>query len=512
MKHFDSKLPRFPEPYWRKSTKLPSFPKLQKDVRVDVAVVGGGITGLTSAYLLAKSGAKVAVVEAGSILNGTTGHTTAKITSQHSLIYDELISHFGEENAGLYYQANDDALQFIKSLVREKKIDCDLTEEDAYIYTNSNQEMDKLLKEFKAYEKLGVTGGEYVSSLPIPVEAMAAVVMRNQAQFHPLKFLRYLVDAFTEMGGQIYENTTAVDIEEGNEPVVTTRDSYKVRCSQLIVSSHYPFYDAKGFYFSRMHVNRSYVLAVKTEKEFPGGMYINAETPTHSLRSTDWDGEQLVLFGGYSHKTGQETNTHQYYEALEGFAAKTFGIKEIPFRWSAQDPTTQDKLPFIGNYSASTERIFVATGYNKWGMTNGINAALLLTDLVLMKDNPYKDLFDPQRFNVDPQLKNFVVHNVNVAKELVKGKLERPSLSPEDLGNDEGAVVTVNGKRAGAYRDVDGKLHIVDTTCTHLGCELKWNDGDRTWDCPCHASRFSSKGDVLEGPAEMPLEKIHLDD
>lgn len=511
MNDYSSKLPRFPEPYWRKTAELPSFPQLKEDLKVDVAVVGGGITGLTSAYLLAKAGAKVAVIEAGSILNGTTGHTTAKVTAQHGMIFDELTSHFGEEKARLYYQANYDAMQFVKNIVKDQQIDCDFTEEDAYIYTNSDKEMEKLLKEFKAYEKLGVAGSEYVSKIPIPVEAMAAIVMRNQAQFHPLKYLKHLVERFTEMGGQIFENTTAVDIEEGSEPVVTTRDNHRVRCNQMIISTHFPFYDLKGFYFSRMQVNRSYVLAVKTEKEFPGGMYINAETPTRSLRYTDWNGERLVLFGGDSHITGQEENTHQYYEALEAFAAQTFGVKEIPFRWSAQDPTTLDKIPFVGKYSSSTENIFVATGYRKWGMSNGINAAILMSDLVLKKDNPYKELFEPQRFHAKPDVATFVADNALVAKELVKGKFDRPSTKPESLENEEGAVVTVNGKRAGAYRDETGQLHVVDTTCTHMGCELKWNNGERSWDCPCHGSRFSYKGDVLEGPAELPLQKLDLE-
>ncbi|KIY22016.1 FAD-dependent oxidoreductase [Mesobacillus subterraneus] len=507
----DSKLPRFPEPYWRTTAELPAFSKLQEDLRTDVAIIGGGITGLTSAYLLAKAGAKVSVIEAGSILNGTTGHTTAKVTAQHGLIYDELISHFGEDHARLYYQANFAAMQFVKQLVKEQQIDCDFSEEDAYLYTNSDKEMAKLLSEFKAYEKLGVEGSEYVSKLPVPVDAMAAIVMRNQAQFHPLKFLKHLVDRFTEMGGQIYEHTTAVDLEEGSEPVVTTRDGHKVHCNQLIISTHFPFYDLKGFYFARMQVHRSYVLAVKTEKEFPGGMYINAETPTRSLRSTDWNGEKLVLFGGDSHITGQDDNTHQYYEALEAFAAETFGVKDIPFRWSAQDPTTLDKIPYVGKYSSSTDNIFVATGYRKWGMSNGIQAALLMTDLVLRKENPYEDVFEPQRFHSKPDVAAFVADNALVAKELMKGKLDRPSTNPEGLGQEEGAVVTVNGKRAGAYRDENGQLHVVDTTCTHMGCELNWNNGDRTWDCPCHGSRFSYKGDVIDGPAELPLEKVDLE-
>lgn len=511
MKNFDVNLPQFPEPFWRGSAELPVFPKLQEDLKIDVAVVGGGITGLTSAYLLAKAGAKVAVIEAGSILNGTTGHTTAKVTAQHGVVYDELISHFGEDQARLYYQANYDAMQFVKNLVRDQQIDCDLSEEDAYIYTNSEQEMEKLLKEFKAYEKLGIVGSEYVSSVPIPVEARAAIVMRSQAQFHPLKFLKHLVERFIEMGGQIYENTTAVDMEEGSEAVVTTRDGHKVRCKQMIISTHFPFYDLKGFYFSRMKPERSYVLAVKTEKEFPGGMYINAEQPTRSLRYANWNGEKIVLFGGESHSVGQKTNTHKYYEALHAFAVQTFGVRNIPFRWSAQDPVPFDKVPFVGQYSTATDNIFVATGYRKWGMSNGINAALLLSDLILKKDNPYKEVFDPQRFSADPELKKMISTSAYIAKTLVKGKLERPSTQATSLDPDEGAAVTIDGKRAGAYRDVDGQLHIVDTTCTHMGCELEWNNGERSWDCPCHGSRFSYKGDVLEGPAELPLKKIDLE-
>ncbi|WP_246370157.1 FAD-dependent oxidoreductase [Mesobacillus zeae] len=503
----NGRLPRFPEPLWRGTAELTQFPKLTEDIQTDAVVVGGGMTGITSAYLLAKEGLKVTLLEAGVILNGTTGHTTAKATAQHSLIYDELIGNFGEEKARLYYQANHDALQFMKDLIKDGKIDCDCSEEDAYIYTNASDKMQSLIDEFKAYEQLGIVG-EYVSTIPIPVEAKAAIIMKKQMRFHPLKYLKHLVNEFTKLGGKIYEHTTVVDIEEGDSPVITTRDNHKVSCSQMIIASHIPFYDLKGFYFSRMYPSRSYAMAVKTEKEFPGGMYINAESPSRSLRSADLNGEKVIIFGGDSHDTGKEENTHQYYEELEKFADKTFGVREIPYRWSAQDPITLDKIPFVGHYSSSTSNIYVATGYRKWGMTNSTNAALLLTDLIVGRDNPYKDVFTPQRFHAYPDVKKFLSINAGVAKDLVKGKLEQPSTQPENLGLDEGAAVTVDGKRAGAYRDHDGKLHIVDTTCTHMGCELNWNNGERTWDCPCHGSRFSHKGEVLEGPAELPLKKL----
>jgi glycine/D-amino acid oxidase-like deaminating enzyme/nitrite reductase/ring-hydroxylating ferredoxin subunit len=501
-------MPQFPEPYWLRNVDLPTFPKLQQDTETEVAIVGGGMTGLTAAYLLAREGRKVAVIEAGSILNGTTGHTTAKVTTQHGLIYDELISHFGEDKTRLYYQANEQALHFIKNLVKEQQIDCDFSEEDAYIYTNSSQKMQSLIDEYEAYQKLGIKDSEYLSTIPILVEHKAAITIRKQAQFHPVKYLKHLVGEFTKLGGQIYESTTAVDMEEGDKPVVTTRDGHRVYCQQMIIASHFPFYDTKGFYFSRLKPSRSYVLAVKPEKAFPGGMYKNAEKPQRSLRSANYNGEQLIIFGGDEHQTGKEKDTHQYYEALEAFARETYGILEIPFRWSAQDPSTLDKIPFVGPYSPTVDNIYVATGYRKWGMTNSTSAALLLTDLIMGRDNPFKEVFDPNRFHVDPDVKKFVSINATVAKDLVKGKLEKPNTDPESLSNNEGAAVTLNGKRAGAYRDENGLLHLVDTTCTHMGCELEWNNGDRSWDCPCHGSRFSYSGDVLEGPAELPLKKL----
>ncbi|MBP0726361.1 FAD-dependent oxidoreductase [Bacillus sp. RG28] len=502
----NNELPQFPEPYWRASTEFQSFSKLTSDIEADVAIVGGGITGITTAYLLAKEGVKVALIEAGSILNGTTGHTTAKITAQHDLIYDELIQKLGEEKANLYYKANDEALQFIKNKVNEYKIDCDLTAEDAYIYTNSDDYIRKLENEYKAYERLGING-EYVKSTPLPFETEAAIIMKQQAQFHPLKFLNNLIPSIQNAGGLIYENTTAVDIEKADNPQVITRDGHKITCKHVIICSHFPFY-ANGLYFTRMYAERSYVLAAKTEVDFPGGMYISAEQPTRSLRYTMMNGKKLVLIGGESHKTGQGISTIKHYEALQVFGDKYFGIKEIPYRWSAQDLITLDKVPYVGQITANIPNIFVATGYRKWGMTNSVVAASLLRDTIMERNNPYYDLYSPSRFNADPSVKNFFTLNLDVAKHLIEGKLEYAFRKPEDLVNGEGAVVNVNGKRAGAYKDEDGVVHIVDTTCTHLGCELEWNSGDCTWDCPCHGSRFSIKGDVIEGPAEKPLKRI----
>lgn len=505
------KLPQLPDPFWKHSVKLPSFPELTEDIKVDVAIVGGGICGITTAYLLAKEGLQVAILEAGSILNGTTGHTTAKITAQHDLIYDELIKNSGEHKARLYYQANDQAKQFIKQMITEHKIECGFSEQDAYIYTNSDSQLKKISAELEAYGKLGIPSA-YVEQIPLPIPSKAAVIMKNQAQFNPLQYLERLVQLFLDQGGKIYENTTALNIEAGDQTRFNTRNGKWVTCDYLISCSHFPFDDGLNFYFARMYADRSYVLGIKADLDYPGGMYLSAEDPKRSIRYTpSSDGEGLILVGGESHKTGQGISTIKYYESLQNFAEEMFELKEISYRWSAQDLVTLDKIPYIGQFAPGKKNLFVATGFRKWGMTNSTVAATLLRDLILEKDNPYQELYTPLRFKAAPDLKNLVVQNADVAKHLVGGKLEAINKKPEDLENGEGSVVSVGGQRAGAYKTEEGELYVLDTTCTHMGCEVEWNSGDLSWDCPCHGSRFSYTGEVMEGPAKKPLQRIEFE-
>ncbi|WP_242144357.1 MULTISPECIES: FAD-dependent oxidoreductase [unclassified Bacillus cereus group] len=500
--------PKFPHSYWIDSTSLPTFPALSENIKTEVVIIGAGITGITTAYLLAKEGMKVVLLDSDRILNGTTGHTTAKITAQHDLIYDEFINHFGIDKARLYYEANNQALQFIKEIVKTHHIECGLTEEDAYLYTTCKDELRKLTKEYEAYQKLDIPC-EYVTSIPVPLSIQAALVMKKQAQFHPLHYLKKLVEEFIKMGGTIYEHTTAIDIEKGFYPQVITKSGQRITSGYVALCSHFPFYDKSSFFFTRMYAERSYVLAIQSKTEYPGGMYLSIDNPTRSLRSTTIDGTKLILVGGESHKTGQGINTMLHYEALHSFAEEIFEIENIPYRWSTQDLITLDKVPYIGHINENNPNIFVATGYRKWGMTTSTVAAQLLTTSIKKRNSPYKELFAPSRFHADPDIKTFASQNLDVAKHLIEGKLEFALRKPEDLVNGEGAVVRVNGKRAGAYKDDNGKLHIVDTTCTHLGCEVEWNSGDCTWDCPCHGSRFSINGDVVEGPANQPLKQVY---
>lgn len=499
------------ESYWRKTTELSKFPKLKKNIKVDVAIVGGGITGITAAYLLSKHQLNIALIETDVLLNGTTGYTTAKVTAQHGLIYDELIQNFGIDDAKLYYDAQIEALKFVENQIENLHINCDFKKETAYVYTNSEKELSNLEKEQKAYEQLNISH-KFVDKLPLDIRIKAALTMEDQANFHPLKYLKALVDECIKNGVTIYEHTTATDVEYNKHPAVITQDGNRIICKNVIIASHYPFYDGQGFYPTRMYAERSYALGITTNISYPGGMYINAESPARSIRSVPYNNKQLWLIVGENHKTGQGEETTEHYKALEQFAMTYFDPINIKFRWSAQDLTTLDKVPYIGPITKTQKNVLVATGYRKWGMTNGTIAAKILADYVLEKENRYINLFTPSRFKITPSVKNFAKTNLDVAKHLIKGKMEPTTdfATIDSLRVNEATISRIEGKRVGVYRDEDNKLHIVDTTCTHLGCNVEWNSGERSWDCPCHGSRFSYTGEVIEGPAKKPLEKIRV--
>lgn len=500
-------LPDHPSSYWLESADLPSFEALQEDIQTEVIVVGAGISGITTAYLLSQQGIKVTVLEAERVVSRTTGNTTAKLTAQHDIIYDHLINELGVEKARQYYQANQEAVDFVCKLVKEEQIDCDLSTKDAYIYASTPEKKKELEKEYKAYQILGIDG-RFETNLPLNLDVEAAVVMHNQAQFHPVKYLKHLISEIQKAGGQIFENTRVTDIDHGKEPAVETNKGYKVQGRYVAVCSHFPFYDKEGFYFNRMEVKRSYLLAAKTKKELPDGMFISAEKPGFSLRSANEKDEQIVFIGGQGHSAGHKENTLDSYEKLYEFGERTFGIKEVLYRWSSQDQIPLDRVPYIGKYSKLDDQVFVATGYQKWGMSTGTLAGMIIRDLMLDRENPYSDIFSPGRHDIAHNLKKAAKMGKHSAKMLVKAKMEKPKKTIDDLTNDEGSVVSVDGKRAGAYKDKLGNVHLIDSTCTHMGCELEWNNGERSWDCPCHGSRFQYDGQVIEGPATKPLKKM----
>ncbi|MFP7493864.1 FAD-dependent oxidoreductase [Terribacillus saccharophilus] len=493
--------------YWREKTEIPQFESLRYDTESEIVIIGGGITGIVTGYMLAKEGRQVTILEADNLYSGTTGYTTAKLTAQHGLIYDEYIQNFNTDVAKTHYEACMDSIAFVKDAAKAHQIDCHLTEQDAYIYTKEKQNVNKLEKEYDAYQKLGIEG-ELTDSVPLPFDVEKALIMKGQYQYHPLEFLNGLLQVFLENGGKVYTETPADKIEEGENPVVVTKNGLKVTCKQVVVASHYPFHDGKGFYFARLHADRSYVVAAKPKQDYPGGMYINADTPSRSIRSIESEEHgTLLLIGGESHRTGEGHPEEMYYKELTDFAA--YLDTEAPvYMWSAQDLVTLDNLPYIGHISKGQPNIFVATGYRKWGMTSGIVAGLEITSLINSGISRYKNIYQPSRFHADPDLGSVTKNVMEVAKEFVIGKLEQPYEYVPNLKRGEATKVRFNGLLLGVYKDESGELHQVDTTCTHMKCEVNWNSAESSWDCPCHGSRFSGTGEVIEGPAKKPLKKL----
>jgi len=490
-------------PYWLCTTEDTNYPRLTEDIEVDAAVVGGGLAGITTAYLLKKEGLKVAVIEADRICKGATGHTTAKITSQHTLIYDKIIKAFGKELAQQYADANQHAIRFMEDLIKTNNIECDFEAQAAYVFTQDKNYVEKIEIEARAAESLGIPC-EYVLTTPLPFPVLGAMRFDGQAQFHPRKYVLALAEKIPGNGSHIFEGTRAVDIEEGEVCTVKTVDGRKIKAKYVVIATHYPFYDGKGMYFARMHPERSYLLAFRIEETPPEGMYINVDTPGMTLRSHPHEGGRILIFGGESYKTahGEETTTH--YENLRKLVKEIYTVKEELYHWSTQDYYTLDEIPYVGRLTSDTPNIYVATGFRKWGMTNSTAAAIIIKDLITKGENPWQNIFCPQRETTAKAAGTFIVQNADVAVQLISGKLENPD-DELDIKNGEGKVVEYKGKRAGAYKDQDGKLHLLDLTCTHMGCELKWNDAEKSWDCPCHGSRFNYDGTIIEGPALYTL-------
>lgn len=493
-----------PQSYWLASTPKTEYPELNEDIEVDVAVVGGGMAGISSAYLLKKEGLRVAVIEADRILQGATGHTTAKITSLHGLIYHKIKQTMGEGKARQYADANEAAIRAVADLVKEKNIDCDFKWESAYTFTYLDEYIKKIEDEVNTASSLGIKAA-YLQEIPIPTTIKAAVRFDNQARFHPRKFLLALAKDIPGEGSHIFEQTRVVDIDEGRNCIVHTDKKKKIIAPNVIIASHFPCYDGLGFYFARMYPERSYVLGIKIKEKFPGGMYITAEDPAKSLRSQESEDGELIIVSGEHHKTGHGTNLNKHYENLIEYVQKIYDMQNLSYRWSTQDYTTLDEVPYIGRLTAKTSNIYVATGFRKWGMTNSTVSAMIIRDLIIKGKNPWADVYDPARFIPDPSIKTFISANADVAVNYIAGKL-KPLQENIEIKNGEAKAIEEVGQKMGAYRDGEGRLHMVDTTCTHMGCELKWNDAERTWDCPCHGSRFTYEGEIVEGPAINTLQ------
>jgi glycine/D-amino acid oxidase-like deaminating enzyme/nitrite reductase/ring-hydroxylating ferredoxin subunit len=492
-----------PKSYWLDSTCETNYPTLGKDIKVDIVIVGGGITGITTALLLKNEGLKIALIEADKILQGTTGHTTAFVTSQHDIIYSNLIRTMGIDKAKQYADANEGAIDFIENMVEKLKIDCDFYRLPAYIYTTDEKYIDTIKEEAKAAKTLGIKAS-FIEKLDLPFSIKGALCFENQAQFHPRKYLLKISENIPGNGSQIYEHTRAVDVKHDDEYTVLTDKGFKITATRVVLASHFPFYDGLGLYFARLRPQRSYVITAKIKDKLPEGTFVDAGEEGWYFRCQKYRDEQMLIIGGQDHKTAHGGDMMKHYDNLIKYAHENFNVERFLYRWSTQDYLTIDGVPYVGNLTALSENIYVATGYGEWGMTNGTAAANILRDIIVKNESPYSQVYNPSRHISTSGIKNFVKENLDVAKELIKGKLQGGQHNI-NLKNDEGKIVDIDGERYGAYRDKNAVLHIVDITCTHLGCEVKWNSAEKSWDCPCHGSRFTFEGDIIEGPAVARL-------
>ncbi len=502
-KETDYILPGRAESYWMATTPESSYPPLSGDIRVDVAILGGGMVGITTAYLLKEAGVpSVAVIEADRIITGVTGRTTAKVTSQHSLIYDRLISKFGKHQAQQYAESNQAALEKIASIVSSKDIACDFVRKPAYVYAGTEDSVEIIQKEVDAAQSLGLPAS-FKADLPLPFDTYGAVRFSNQAQFHPRKYLCALAREIEGDGCHIFEKTRALKLE-GDGPITITTDKGIIKAQKVIQATHFPIHDKPGMLFQRLYQSRSYVLGVRIEESFPQGMFINAEKPVRSLRSQPVEEGELVLVSGEGHRTG-EGNEIDHYKNLEKWVRSVYSVNSIDYHWSTQDVMTVDHVPYIGLLTSDNENLFIATGFRKWGMTTGTVAAMILTDMILGQSNPWGEVYNPSRFKPLESAKTFFSQAAEATKGLVGDRVIPVHEKASQISPGEGAIVKIEGEKVAAYRDKAGVLHTLDPSCRHMGCIVSWNNAEKTWDCPCHGSRYNAKGEVIKSPAVYGL-------
>jgi glycine/D-amino acid oxidase-like deaminating enzyme/nitrite reductase/ring-hydroxylating ferredoxin subunit len=482
------------------------YPELDGDVRADVAVIGGGIAGVTTALLLTEAGARVVLLEADRLGHGVTGHTTAKVTSQHGLIYDRLRSRFGANGARAYGAVNQAALEWIAGRVAHAGIECDLRRRSSFVYGDDRPQLES---EVAAAREAGLPA-TLAADVPLPPGTAGAVRFSDQAEFHAGRYMAGLAGALEAAGCEIFERTRAVELDTGERCSVKTPGG-TVTADQVVVATHYPFLD-RSLAFARVHTERSYAILCRIDGTPPDGMFISAGSPKRSIRSVPLDGEELLLVGGEGHRTGTGGDTRERYARLEAFAREHWRVRSVEYRWSAQDAMTADGLPYVGRLTPSGDQVWMATGFAKWGMTGGTAAAALLADLVQRRENPARPLFDPYRLTLRASAPGLLADALQFGLHFLGDRLRKPGRgSIDELAPGEGGIVRHRGDKVAAYRGEDGAVVAVSPICTHLGCQVRFNAAERSWDCPCHGSRFAPDGRILQGPAVRDLERKPLD-
>ena len=503
---------RINRPFWLEHADT-RYPSLDGDLEVDVAVVGAGITGVTAAHLLKEAGKSVALVESSRVGYGATGYTTAKLTVGHSLVYHDLIGAFGAETARRYARSNQEAIEQVAAIVERHAIDCDFEQASNYVYAESQKSVSRIEREVEAARTAGVEAS-LTTETDLPYAISAAIRVDAQAQFHPWKYLAGLARLIDGDGSHVFEETRATGVTKDDLCSVETSGGV-VRARHVVIATQLPFLD-RGLFFARAHPLKSYAVAAAVdERSAPRGMYISIDEPTRSIRSTPGDdGRRVLIVGGEGHPPGTDSGSPERYERLERFLRDRFGVAAAEFRWSTHDYVPVDRLPFIGRLWRGDDRIHVATGFSKWGMTKGTFAAAMITDAIVGRENEYAELYDATRLDLRRSARRLAEQNGKVGFRFVRDRV-RPRDGRDELAalaRGEGTVARIGRKHYAAYRDEAGRLHTLSARCTHLGCIVGWNSADRAWECPCHGSRFAADGSLVQGPATADLQPQPLPD
>jgi glycine/D-amino acid oxidase-like deaminating enzyme/nitrite reductase/ring-hydroxylating ferredoxin subunit len=496
--------------FWLETTPETDYPKLAEGVSVDVAVVGAGITGITASVLLKRAGKTVALIDAKRIVQGASGYTTAKVTSGHGSSYRRVRQAFGEDGARTYAEANEAALARIAQFVDEDGIECDFERKPNYVYAESAEEVAQLRQEAEVERKAGLAAS-LVDETPLPFTVPAALRLEDQAQIHPRKYLLALAATIPGDGSHVFEQSRVAGVKHGR-PCQVAVGRRTVRAADVIVATQLPILDS-GLFFTKAYPHRSYAVAAPIGAAAdPEGMYINAGTPTRSIRTLRDRDRVFIQVGGNGHKAGEEDDTPARYDQLEAFLREHWpGAGEVAYRWSTQDYMAHDHVPYVGRLRRRSEHLLTATGYSKWGMTNGTAAAMILVDSILGRDNAWAPLYDSKRLLPRSALGSFVKENVAAGLHFVRDPFSRiDRTTVEELKPGEGAMIRVRGRRTAVYRDKQGALHGLSPICQHLYCLVDWNPAERSWDCPCHGSRYSGEGRAIQGPTTEDLKRREL--
>jgi glycine/D-amino acid oxidase-like deaminating enzyme/nitrite reductase/ring-hydroxylating ferredoxin subunit len=484
--------------YWNETAQAPSSPRLAGDIEVDVAIIGGGIVGITTARLLKDRGLRVAVIEARRVGQQVTGKSTAKMSSQHGLKYHTLEQKFGEEKARLYAEAQETGIRRIGELARQYGIDADIETMPAYVYTLDESYVSQIEKEVEVARRLGLPAS-LTRDTGLPFDVLAAMRWDGQAQFHPVKYVAGLAATIPGEGSHVFEQSRAIDWDTDR----VDTESGTVRARRVVMATHLPLGQV-GMYYSMAYPHAEAVIAAPIGR-VPPGMYKNAEQPGRSIRSHGRNGQAYGIAAGAHFKPGHPDEEQQHMADLERWLTEQFQAGPVEYRWVNEDYTPMDGSPFVGWSSKLGEGYLVATGFDAWGISNGTAAAIIIADLATDRENEWLPVFDATRVKPVAGAKEFAKENLSVATHLVGGYLSRKPKSYDELEPGDAAIMKVDGDNVAAFKDEQGKVHAVSAVCTHMGCIVGWNATDRTWDCPCHGSRFELSGEVIHGPATKPL-------